>query len=166
MLHGYCPPHRFLPYLSWSEIDALPDKSNTVIVLPAGSIEQHGPHLPCLVDSIIAAGVIGHALARLPAAVPAFALPPITYGKSDEHLHFPGTMTIEGPTLLATVTEIGESVYRAHQVFKWVFQRRATNKRSFLHSCSGRLSACARSSSSNSVRAIRLQAASSRPLSE
>jgi creatinine amidohydrolase len=38
---------------------------------------------------------------------------PITYGKSDEHLHFPGTMTLTGPTLLATVTEIGESVYRA-----------------------------------------------------
>ncbi len=67
-----------------------------MIVLPAGSIEQHGPHLPCLVDSIIAAGVVGHALARLPAEVPAFALAPITYGKSDEHLHFPGTMTIDG----------------------------------------------------------------------
>jgi creatinine amidohydrolase len=112
MLHGYNPPARFLPYLSWSQIAALPDKANIPIVLPAGSVEQHGPHLPCLVDSIIAAGVMGHALARLPAEVPAFALPPITYGKSDEHLHFPGTVTLEGSTLLATVTEIGESVYR------------------------------------------------------
>ncbi len=112
MLHGYNPPARFLPYLSWSQIAALPDKANIPIVLPAGSVEQHGPHLPCLVDSIIAAGVMGHALARLPAELPAFALPPITYGKSDEHLHFPGTVTLEGTTLLATVTEIGESVYR------------------------------------------------------
>ncbi|MFY9513178.1 MAG: creatininase family protein [Rubrivivax sp.] len=112
MLHGYNPPARFLPYLSWTQIAELPDKADIPIVLPAGSVEQHGPHLPCLVDSIIAAGVIGHALARLPAEVPAFALPPITYGKSDEHLHFPGTVTLEGTTLLATVTEIGESVYR------------------------------------------------------
>lgn len=112
MLHGYNPPKRFLPYLSWTQIDALPDKANIPIMLPAGSVEQHGPHLPCLVDSIIAAGVIGHALARLPADVPAFALPPITYGKSDEHLHFPGTVTIDGTTLLDTVTQIGESVYR------------------------------------------------------
>lgn len=112
MLHGYNPPHRFLPYLSWAQIAELPDKANTPIVLPAGSVEQHGAHLPCLVDSIIAAGVIGHALARLPAEVPAFALPPIVYGKSDEHLHFPGTVTLEGPTLLDTVTQIGESVYR------------------------------------------------------
>jgi len=112
MLHGYNPPVRFLPYLSWTQIAALPDKANIPIVLPAGSVEQHGPHLPCLVDSIIAAGVMGHALARLPTEVPALALPPITYGKSDEHLHFPGTVTLEGTTLLETVTQIGESVYR------------------------------------------------------
>ena len=113
MMHGYIPPERFLPYLSWTEIDELEDKANTVIVLPVGAIEQHGPHLPCAVDSVISAGVLGKALEKLPAAVRAFGLAPITYGKSDEHLHFPGTMTLTGPTLLAVVTEIGESVYRA-----------------------------------------------------
>jgi creatinine amidohydrolase len=113
MLHGYCPPRRFLPYLSWTQIAELPDRANTVIVLPAGSIEQHGPHLPCSVDTAIAAGVVGHALARLPDSVPAYALPPITYGKSEEHLHFPGTVTLDGPTLQETVIQIGESVYRS-----------------------------------------------------
>jgi creatinine amidohydrolase len=113
MLHGYTPPHRFLPYLSWTDIAALPDRENTVIMLPVGAIEQHGPHLPCAVDSCIAAGVVGHALHRLPTEIPAFAMAPLTYGKSDEHLHFPGTMTLTGATLLAMVTEIGESVYRA-----------------------------------------------------
>ena len=113
MLHGYIPPHRFLPYLSWTEIAALPDRENTVIVLPCGAIEQHGPHLPCSVDSVISSGVMGKALEKLPAEVRAFALPTITYGKSEEHLHFPGTMTLTGTTLLSTVTEIGESVYRA-----------------------------------------------------
>jgi creatinine amidohydrolase len=113
MLHGYIPPHRFLPYLSWTEITALPDRENTVIVLPCGAIEQHGPHLPCSVDSVIASGVMGKALEKLPADVRAFAMPPITYGKSEEHLHFPGTMTLTGTTLLSTVIEIGESVYRS-----------------------------------------------------
>ena len=113
MLHGYIPPRRFLPYLSWPEIAALPDRGNTVIVLPCGAIEQHGPHLPCSVDSVIASGVMGRALEKLPESVPAFAMAPIIYGKSEEHLHFPGTMTLTGTTLLATVTEIGESVYRA-----------------------------------------------------
>lgn len=113
MLHGYTPPHRFLPYLTWPEVVDLPDRENTVIVLPCGATEQHGPHLPCAVDTVIASGVIGKAMERLPAEVRAFAMAPITYGKSDEHLHFPGTMTLSGTTLLATVTEIGESVYRA-----------------------------------------------------
>lgn len=113
MLHGYCPASRFLPYLSWTDINALPDRENTVIVLPVGAMEQHGPHLPCAVDTVIAAGVVGHALARLPANVPAFAMAPITYGKSEEHLHFPGTVTLTGRTLLSTIEELGESVYRA-----------------------------------------------------
>ena len=113
MLHGYIPPHRFLPYLSWTDINALPEREHTVIVLPCGAIEQHGPHLPCSVDSVIASGVIGKALERLPAQVPAFALPPLTYGKSEEHLHFPGTMTLTGTTLLSTVIELGESIYRS-----------------------------------------------------
>ena len=113
MLHGYTPSHRYLPYLSWTEIAALPDRENTVIVIATGAIEHHGPHLPCAVDSIISSGVVGHALARLPASVPAFAMAPITYGKSVEHLHFPGTMTLSGETLLKTMEEIGESVYRS-----------------------------------------------------
>jgi len=113
MLHGYIPAHRYLPYLSWTQITQLPDRANTVIVLPAGAIEQHGAHLPCAVDSIISQGVVGHALARLPAEVPAFALAPLMYGKSDEHIHFPGTMTLDGTTLLEMVTQIGESVYRS-----------------------------------------------------
>ena len=113
MLHGYNPPERFLPYLSWTEIAALPDPENIVIVLPTGATEQHGPHLPCAVDTVISSGVVGHALARLPASVPAFAMAPITYGKSEEHLHFPGTITVSGETLLATMVEIGESVYRS-----------------------------------------------------
>ena len=84
-----------------------------MIVLPTGATEQHGPHLPCAVDTVISSGVVGHALARLPASVPAFAMAPITYGKSEEHLHFPGTITVSGETQLATMVEIGESVYRS-----------------------------------------------------
>ena len=113
MINGYIPAARFLPFLSWTDVAALPDKSNTVIVLPTGAIEQHGPHLPCSVDSVISSGVAGHALARLPATIPAYAIPPIVYGKSEEHLHFPGTVTLSGDTLLHTLLEIAESLYRA-----------------------------------------------------
>lgn len=89
MLHGYTPADRFLPYLSWTEVAALPDKANTVIVLPVGAMEQHGPHLPCSVDSTIAAGVVGAAMAQLPAAVPAFAMAPSSMASRRSICTFP-----------------------------------------------------------------------------
>ncbi|MDB9494677.1 creatininase family protein [Spirulina major CS-329] len=113
MLHGFIPPHRFFPYLTWTEIEALPDKENIVIVQPVGAIEQHGPHLPIAVDSVIAAGVLGRALGELDPTIPAYALPPLYYGKSNEHWHFPGTITLSATTLLAVIREMAASLYRA-----------------------------------------------------
>ncbi|WP_017328370.1 creatininase family protein [Synechococcus sp. PCC 7336] len=113
MLHGYIPPERFFPYLTWTEIRDMPDRENTVILQPIGAIEQHGPHLPLVVDSAIATAVVGRALAQLDSSIPAYALAPLCYGKSNEHWHFPGTVTLGAKTLLDVVTEVAESVYRA-----------------------------------------------------
>jgi len=55
---------------------------------------------------------VGHALTPWPGHIPAFVLAPITCGKSEEHLLFPGTMTLTSETLLATMNEIAESAYR------------------------------------------------------
>ena len=44
MLHGYNPPNRFLPYLSWTEIAALPDRENTVIVIASDHGEAFYEH--------------------------------------------------------------------------------------------------------------------------
>lgn len=113
MMHGFIPPERFFPYLTWTDIEAMPDKENVVIIQPVGATEQHGPHLPIIVDSAIGAAVIGKALAKLDANVPAYALPTLYYGKSNEHWHFPGTITLSAETLLAVLTEMAQSVYRA-----------------------------------------------------
>jgi creatinine amidohydrolase len=113
MMHGFIPPERFFPYLTWTDIEGMPDKENVVIVQPAGAIEQHGPHLPIIVDSAIAVAVLGKALAKLDSSVPAYSLPPLYYGKSNEHWHFPGTITLSAQTLLAVLTEMAESVYRS-----------------------------------------------------
>ncbi|MEM9542540.1 MAG: creatininase family protein [Cyanobacteria bacterium P01_E01_bin.42] len=112
-MHGFIPPKRYFPYLTWTEIQAMPDKENTVIIQPIGAIEQHGPHLPIAVDSAISVGVLGKALSQLEDQIPAYALPPLYYGKSNEHWHFPGTITLSAPTLLATIKEVAESIYRA-----------------------------------------------------
>lgn len=112
-MHGFIPPTRFFPYLSWTEIEAIPDKANTVIIQPVGAIEQHGPHLPIIVDAAIAMGVLGKALEKLAPEIPAYALPCLYYGKSNEHWHFPGTITLSAQTLLAVLTEMAESLYRS-----------------------------------------------------
>jgi creatinine amidohydrolase len=112
-MHGDIPPQRFFPYLTWTDIEAMADKPDVVVVQPVGAIEQHGPHLPLIVDSAICATVVGRALQRLDAAIPAFSLPPLCYGKSNEHWHFPGTVTLSAETLMRVLYEVGESVYRA-----------------------------------------------------
>lgn len=91
----------------------MPDKEHVVIIQPVGAIEQHGLHLPLIVDSAIGVGVLGKALAKLEPDIPAYALPNLYYGKPNEHWHFPGTITLSAPTLLAVLMELADSIYRA-----------------------------------------------------
>jgi creatinine amidohydrolase len=112
MMHGFIPPARYFAYLTWPQVQALPDKADTVLLQPVAAIEQHGPHLPLAVDSAIVLGVLGRAMAHLAAEVPCFVLPPLYYGKSEEHVRFPGTIMLEGGTLEAVLGEVADSVAR------------------------------------------------------
>lgn len=111
MMHGFIPPKRYFPYLTWQEIAEMPHKEHTVIIQPIGAIEQHGHHLPIAVDSAISLGVLGKALAQLDDTIPAYALPCLYYGKSNEHAGFPGTITLSADTLLSLIKEIAASIY-------------------------------------------------------
>jgi creatinine amidohydrolase len=113
MMHGFIPPQRYFPYLTWTEIEEMPDKENVVIIQPIGAIEQHGPHLPIVVDSAISMGVLGKAFTKLETNIPAYSLPCLYYGKSNEHWHFPGTVTLSAQTLLKVIMEMADSIYRA-----------------------------------------------------
>ena len=113
MMHGFIPPERYFPYLTWTEIKEMSDKENIVIIQPIGAIEQHGPHLPIAVDSAISLGVLGKALSQLEPNIPAYALPCLYYGKSNEHAGFPGTITLKAETLLSVIKEMAISIYQA-----------------------------------------------------
>lgn len=78
-----------------------------VALLPVGSLEQHGPHLPLTTDTVIAS-----ALAQVLAdANPALRLlPPLAFGCSHEHASWPGTVSVSAPTLHAMVADIAESL--------------------------------------------------------
>jgi creatinine amidohydrolase len=113
MIHSFIPPDRFFAYLTWREVAMMLNKENVVIVQPLGAIEQHGAHLPLVVDAAIGMGVLGKALEKLEPEIPAYSLPPLYYGKSSEHDDFAGTITLTTQTMLAVLMDIAESVYRA-----------------------------------------------------
>ncbi|BAQ64878.1 creatininase family protein [Geminocystis sp. NIES-3709] len=113
MIHGFIPPNRFFAYLTWQEIKQMPHKNNTVIIQPIGAIEQHGYHLPLVVDSAISQGVLGKALTMLDLKIPAFAMPTLYYGKSNEHEGFVGTISLSANTLSSLIEETATSIYQA-----------------------------------------------------
>jgi creatinine amidohydrolase len=91
--------------------DGLPPE--TVAILPVGAIEQHGPHLPLWVDSCINELLLERAVETMPRNLPVLAMPIQAVGKSNEHIAFPGTLSLSFETLVATLLELGESVHRA-----------------------------------------------------
>jgi creatinine amidohydrolase len=105
-----------LPKRNWSDMswrDFSGDTSRWIAVLPLAATEQHGPHLPVGVDAYIADAYLDRAVADLPADLPVTILPVQRIGQSDEHLGFPGTLTLSSATVIRAWTEIGECVFRA-----------------------------------------------------
>jgi creatinine amidohydrolase len=98
--------------LSTRDFAAL-DAEEAVAILPVGAVEQHGPHLPVRVDAAINAGIVARAVELMPPDLMALVLPMMPVGKSDEHLAFPGTLTLSHETLARVWYELGECVHRA-----------------------------------------------------
>jgi creatinine amidohydrolase len=108
----WIPDERNFAYLNWKQVDALPRES-TLLVLPTAAIEQHGHHLPLATDTLINNLLLGHALRKLPEGLPVYALPPVHYGKSNEHIDFPGTLSVSATTFMAVVRDLGSSLSKA-----------------------------------------------------
>jgi creatinine amidohydrolase len=108
-MHGSIPRDRFLPYLSMPQIQAI-DKQHAAVVLLIAAIEQHGLHMPVGTDSIQGWNTLGAALGRLPRDVEVYALPPVAYGKSNEHSDFPGTFWLSAKTMIDVVNDIAKGV--------------------------------------------------------
>lgn len=104
-------PDRFcLARLSTREIAAL-DGDRVLVVLPIGAVEQHGPHLPVLTDTMIAEAVLTRALELREEDGRVWALPVQAYGKSNEHSGFAGTFGLRAETLAANLKDIARSLH-------------------------------------------------------
>lgn len=91
--------------LTWPEVRDQVERA-TVLAVPLGATEQHGPHLPHSVDTDIAAALcLGLAGAR-PDVIVAPALP---FGASGEHAGFPGTLSIGHEALCHVLVELARS---------------------------------------------------------
>ena len=85
----------------WPEVERGPRR---LLVVPVGSLEQHGPHLPLDTDTRIAVAVARRACAgRTGVALG----PPFGIGASGEHADFPGTLSIGTEALTACLIELG-----------------------------------------------------------
>ncbi len=80
-----------------------------LVILPVGSLEQHGPHLPLDTDSWDALHLAQEAVKLVKGEKP-LILPPIPYGVSYHHMGFAGTISISPTTLYNLICEIGESL--------------------------------------------------------
>ena len=79
------------------------------MILPLGSLESHGGHLPFGTDAMTAHLVALDIAARLPKTA---VLPPLNYGVSEHYKDFPFTVSVRFETEIAFLTDIFESVYR------------------------------------------------------
>jgi creatinine amidohydrolase len=98
---------------TWPEIREAAAQ-NRVAVLPVGTVEQHGPHLPLVTDVLTASEMARLAVKSMPEE--AVLMPPVYYSFNEHHLDFPGTIAVEGSTIVRYVSDIGRSL--AHHGFR------------------------------------------------
>src|SRR6266446_10299325 len=93
--------------LTWDEMnDAI--AAQKLVLLPTGSTEQHGRHLPLYVDVVLCESICLEVGRRTADRV--LVLPPISYGLNLHHIDFPGTVHIEPETFIAFCLDITKSL--------------------------------------------------------
>jgi creatinine amidohydrolase len=103
--------------IEWRKLraDQLRDlaKRDAIVILPVASLEQHGPHLPVEVDSMLGETVAARAAEKIAARGQAVVVLPVLWtGLSEHHMSFGGTITLDNATFAAVVEGVVRSVLR------------------------------------------------------
>jgi creatinine amidohydrolase len=93
--------------MSWAEVQERLKETDLAIV-PAGSIEQHGRHLPLKTDTFIASEIARRAAEKVKDEVKLILTPPISFGYSPMQIGFPGSIWLDSATYINTVKRICE----------------------------------------------------------
>lgn len=86
--------------------------AGAMVVLPTGSTEQHGPHLPLFVDSYAVIHVARAAAEQAAKEVPVIVAPAMHYGVSHHHMIFAGTMSLTSAVYVEAVKDLVRCLYR------------------------------------------------------
>ena len=99
--------------MTWPEVNAA-GEAGKIPVIPIGTTEQHGPHLPLKIDRWTSTSICDEAAKRAPNRLT--VLPPIAYGYTSHVMDFPGTITIHHETFIRYVVDVLKSL--AYHGFK------------------------------------------------
>jgi creatinine amidohydrolase len=99
--------HNYLPHMTWTEVERFLERSDMVI-LPVGSVEQHGLHLPLGTDYFNGVERAKLVAQRTDVLVAPILLP----GQSPYHMEFPGTITLSAETIQRVYVEAAQSLIR------------------------------------------------------
>ncbi len=83
---------------------------SSILLLPIGAVEQHGPHLPMSVDHVIADETATALVGAVGDELDVWQLPTLSISKSNEHAWAPGTLWYSAETLLAMLRDLGRAV--------------------------------------------------------
>jgi creatinine amidohydrolase len=97
-----------LETLTTPSLRRLLDRGVTTVIVPFGSIEQQGSHLPLGADAFLADRIGREVAARVDAVL----APTVRVGNAAQHMHLSGTLTLRAATLSDVAVEIGESLAR------------------------------------------------------
>lgn len=87
-------------------------KRDAIVIMPVASIEQHGPHLPVFVDSLLATEIAERAAMQLGASEPVLVAPCMWHGLAEHHMSFGGTFTLDFPAFLSVLRCLCGSLVR------------------------------------------------------
>ncbi len=85
---------------------------DAIVIVPVGSTEQHGPHLPVQVDALLAGEVSRRAARRTYDTEPVVVMPPVWTGLAEHHMSLGGTITLDYATFAALLGDICHSIAR------------------------------------------------------
>lgn len=94
---------------TWEEVRETGERNGSIVVLPIGTIEQHGRHMPVATDTILVDAVATAGAERAAGDVPILVTPPLWCGFSHHHLPFGGTLTIDQDELVEVLDDLVES---------------------------------------------------------